>query len=215
MKKNNTLYLQELTNRYPKLEEVKESINDAYELIEKCFRNGGKVLLAGNGGSAADSEHFAAELMKGFILKRPIKSDLSQKLVEVDSELGEVLGNKLQGALPAIPLVSQVALNTAFSNDVGSDTVFAQQLMGYGQEGDIFVGISTSGGSLNVIYAAVLAKAMGLKVVSLTGKEGGRLSEFADISIKVPETETYKVQEFHLPIYHCLSMMLERELFDE
>ena len=207
--------LDDLIRRYPILTNEKDSIEKAFILLRDCYSHKGKVFIAGNGGSAADSEHICGELMKSFRLKRNIPDDLKTKLIELDSEMGGELANNLEGALPAITLVSQAAFTTAYINDVGSDSIFAQKLYGLGNEGDVFVGISTSGNSKNVIQAALLAKAIGIKVVSLTGKDGGELIKYSDICVRIPEEETYLVQELHLPIYHCLCMMLEEAFFGE
>ena len=170
-------------------------------------------MIAGNGGSAADAEHIVGELMKSFILERHLDSRFSKKLCTVDSKLGSVLANNLQGALPAIALDGHSALTTAYMNDCEPLLCFAQQVNGYGMAGDVFLGISTSGNSKNILYAAVTAKAKGMKVVGLTGANESKLSMMADVCIKVPQTETYKIQELHLPLYHCLCLMLEEYFF--
>lgn len=207
------VYVEELIYRYPQLELAREDIIACYQILEACFSGGGKLLIAGNGGSAADAEHIVGELMKGFCLKREISEELTSSLQTIDMERGLVLSEKLQGALPAIALHNHSALNTAFLNDVDGLLIYAQQIMGYGNEGDVFLGISTSGNSSNVIYAAITAKAKGLKVIGLTGNTGGKLAGLADFCMRVNETETYKVQELHLPIYHCLCLMLEKKFF--
>lgn len=202
-----------LVSRYPILEAVKQEIIDGYHIFENCYINGGKLLIAGNGGSAADSEHIAGELMKRFKLPRPINDDLARKLKFVDGKRGEMLAKNLETPLMAIPLVAHEALSTAYINDVDGLTVFAQQLLGFGKEGDVFLGISTSGNSENIMRATVVARALGMKVVGLTGAKGGQLANVADVVVKVPETETYMVQELHLPIYHCWCLMLEDKFF--
>ncbi len=202
-----------LVERYPKLAVCKEDIKKAYELLETAYRNGRKLLVCGNGGSASDSEHIVGELMKEFKLKRKVYSDQATALKEIDSELGQVLADNLQGALPAICLTGHSSLTTAFMNDANADLVFAQQVNGYGKAGDVFWGISTSGNSRNVLFAAVNAKAKGLKVIGLTGAKENKLMKYADVCIRVPETETYKIQELHLPVYHCLCLMLEEQFF--
>ena len=204
-----------LIERYPKLAVCKEDIKKAYELLEVAYRNGRKLLVCGNGGSASDSEHIVGELMKEFKLKRKVYSDQATALKAIDPELGQVLADNLQGALPAICLTGHSSLTTAFMNDANADLVFAQQVNGYGKPGDVFLGISTSGNSKNVLYAAVNAKAKGLKVVGLTGAKESKLMKYADVCIRVPETETYKIQEYHLPVYHCLCLMLEEKFFGE
>lgn len=204
-----------LIERYPVLEVCKEDIVSGYELLEDCYSKGGKLLIAGNGGSAADAEHIAGELMKRFKTPRPIPNELKEKLVKVDPVRGENLSKNLERPLMAIPLVAHEALTTAYINDVDGLGVFAQQLYGYGKEGDVYLGISTSGNSKNVMNATVVARALGLKVLGLTGKLGGELNEVSNICVKVPETETYMIQELHLPIYHCWCLMLEDYFFGE
>ena len=198
---------------YSKLEVCRQSIIEAYELLVESYRNDGKLLVAGNGGSASDAEHIVGELMKSFVLPRKMRLEYAENLVSIEPLIGAVLADKLQGALPAIALVNHTALSTAFLNDVDPFLGFAQQIYGYGQENDVFLGITTSGKSKNIIYAAVTAKAKGMKVIALTGKDGGNIKDIADISIIIPEDETYKIQELHLPVYHCLCLMLEREFF--
>ena len=202
-----------LVERYPQLLVCREDIKKAYQLLETAYSNGRKLLVCGNGGSASDSEHIVGELMKEFKLKRKVYGDQAAALKAVDPELGQVLADNLQGALPAICLTGHSSLTTAFMNDANADLIFAQQVNGYGKPGDIFLGISTSDNSKNVLYAAVNAKAKGLKVIGLTGAKENRLMKFADVCIRVPETETYKIQEYHLPVYHCLCMMLENKFF--
>lgn len=206
-------YIEELVERYPVLASSQEDIVKGYQVLEKCYASGGKLLIAGNGGSASDANHIVGELMKGFCLPRKLPQELASKLQSVDQERGTVLADKLQGALPAIALDNHNALNTAFINDVDGLLTYAQQVLGYGNAGDVFLGISTSGNAGNVMYAAVTAKAKELKVIGLTGKTGGKLAGVADVCIRVDEVETYKVQELHLPIYHCLCLMLEERFF--
>ena len=207
-------FIDELVERYPDLLVCRDSIEQTFMCITKSYENGGKLLVAGNGGSAAESEHIVGELMKGFVLPRKLDSDYCNKLVETDAELGKELADKLQGALPAIALVDHVALSTAYLNDVDPLLGFAQQVNGYGIKGDVFLGITTSGNSKNILYANTVAKAKGLITIALTGKDGGKIKEMADITIIVPEKETFKIQERHLPIYHCLCLMLEEYFFD-
>ena len=182
-------------------------------MLEASYAAGRKLLVCGNGGSASDSEHIVGELMKEFKLKRKVYSDHAAALMEIDPELGKVLAENLQGALPAISLTGHSSLQTAFMNDAVPELVFAQQVNGYGKPGDVFLGISTSGNSKNVLYAAVNAKAKGMKVIGLTGAKENKLEKLADVCIHVPETETYKIQELHLPVYHTLCMMLENLFF--
>ena len=202
-----------LISRYPQLAACKSDIKAAYDIMQECFTNGGKLLVAGNGGSAADAEHIVGELMKAFVLPRKLDSDLCQKLIAADGQIGVVLAQHLQGALPAIALGSHTALSTAYANDCEPLLCFAQQVNGYGVPGDVFWGISTSGNSQNILYAATVAKAKGLKIVGLTGQKESPLSRMADVCIQVPQTETYMVQELHLPIYHTLCLMLEERFF--
>lgn len=204
-----------LIKRYPSLENIKEYIVDTYRIIERCYENDGKLLIAGNGGSAADSEHIAGELMKGFKIQRQIPNHFANKLRDVDSIIGDWLARILERGLMAIPLVGRDALNTAYINDVDGLGIFAQQLYCLGRKGDVFLAISTSGNSKNIIAAAIAAKAIGMNVIGLTGMDGGKLSELANVSIRVPEKETYMVQELHLPIYHCICLMLEEHFFGE
>lgn len=206
-------HLDLLIDRYPQLLNCKEDIEKAYLILEECYENDHKLLIAGNGGSAADSEHIAGELMKRFKIQRPIPSDFAKKLKEIDQTRGEDLANNLERGLMAIPLVAHEALTTAYINDVDGLGVFAQQLYGFARLGDVFLGISTSGNSKNVMSATVVAKALGIKVIGLTGKDGGELVKMADVTIRVPETETYMIQELHLPVYHCLCLMLEDRFF--
>lgn len=202
-----------LIERYPVLEVCKEDIISGYKLLEECYTKGGKLLIAGNGGSAADAEHIAGELMKRFKRPRPIPNELKEKLIEIDPIRGKNLSKNLERPLMAIPLVAHEALTTAYINDVDGLGVFAQQLYGYGKEGDVFLGISTSGNSKNVMNATVVARALGLQVLGLTGKSGGELKDVSNICVKVPEIETYMIQELHLPIYHCWCLMLEDYFF--
>lgn len=202
-----------LVERYPSLESARNDIVAAYLLLEESYENGGKLLVAGNGGSAADAEHIVGELMKGFKLPRKPEADFAEKLVEENQELGSVLAENLQGALPAIALDGHPALSTAYMNDCEPLLCFAQQVNGYGKSGDVFLGISTSGNSKNVLYAATTAHAKGMKVIGLTGAKDSKLKEMSDVCIKAPQTETYMIQELHLPIYHCLCLMLEDKFF--
>ena len=204
-----------LVERYPSLESAKNDIVAAYLLLEESYTNGGKLLVAGNGGSAADAEHIVGELMKGFKLPRKPEADFAEKLVEENQELGSVLAENLQGALPAIALDGHPALSTAYMNDCEPLLCFAQQVNGYGKSGDVFLGISTSGNSKNVLFAATTAHAKGMKVIGLTGAKDSKLKDMSDVCIKAPQTETYMIQELHLPIYHCLCLMLEDKFFAE
>ncbi len=206
-------FVKELVERYSCLSACEKDIMAAYTLMAESYSNGGKLLVTGNGGSASDSEHIVGELMKAFVLPRKLDKDYSDRLKEIDAELGQELADKLQGALPAIALDGHIALSTAYLNDVDPLLGFAQQVNGYGVEGDVFLGITTSGNSKNILYANTVAKAKGLKTIALTGRDGGRIKSMVDVAIVVPEMETYKIQELHLPIYHCLCLMLEERFF--
>jgi len=196
----------ELYVRYPQLKRCETEIAKAFELLMDCYRNGGKVLVCGNGGSAADAEHICGELLKKFKRHRAIDSAVAAK---IPAELAA----KLEGSLPAVSLVSMSGILTAFANDVAWETAFAQQVYGLGRAGDVLIALSTSGNSANCVNAAVVAQAMGVRVISLTGADGGKLGDLADAAIKVPETETYKIQELHLPVYHALCAAVEENLF--
>lgn len=202
-----------LIKRYPCLKICKQDIITTYNILEEAYASGRKLLVAGNGGSASDSEHIVGELMKEFKLKRKIYAAQAERLKNIDEEMGAVLATHLQGSLPAISLVGEPSLTTAFMNDAVPVLIFAQQVNGLGTSGDVFLGISTSGNSKNVLYAAVTAKSKGLKVIGLTGEKENQLMKFSDVCIRVPETETYKIQELHLPVYHCLCLMLEERFF--
>ena len=204
-----------LISRYPALEGIREDIIHAYLVMEEYYEHDGKLLIAGNGGSAADSEHIAGELMKRFKTPRPVTAEFAKKLKEVDPVRGENLAKNLERGLMAIPLVAHEALSTAYINDVDGIGVFAQQLFGFGRPGDVFLGISTSGNSKNVMSATVVARALGITVIGLTGAKGGELAKIADVCVKAPSTETYMIQELHLPIYHCWCLMLEDKFFGE
>ena len=195
--------MEELLSRYSKLAECRDSIKKALDLMIDTYKNGGKVLVCGNGGSAADCEHIVGELMKGFLKKREV----------TDNRISEDLRKNLQGALPAISLPSQSAILSAFINDVEPDMMYAQLVYGYAKENDLVIGISTSGNSKNIVNAIEVARCMGVKTLSLTGRNESKLSDISDVAICVPETETYKVQELHLPVYHYLCAEVEKEMF--
>ncbi len=213
MKDSVRKYLDELTERYPQLAACRTDIEEAYEILKSCYDNGGKLLIAGNGGSCADSGHIVGELMKGFVKPRRISEELKERLIAIAPEEGKMLADTLQCSLPAIDITGHNALNTAYSNDIKGGSAFAQQVFGYGRKGDVFLGISTSGNSANIISAVVAAKALGVNTIALTGRDGGRLKTMADCTIVVPEQETFKIQELHLPIYHALCLMLEETYF--
>lgn len=207
-------YLELLIKRYPALSPVRDSILAAYETMKECYENGGTLLVAGNGGSCADSEHIVGELMKGFVKRRPVSNEFAAALQEADEKRGKELASCLQGGLPAIALTGHAGLATAFLNDVNGEMIYAQQLYGYGKKGDVFMGISTSGNAENVMYAVAVAKASGIKTIGLTGKNGGKMAGACDCSIVVPSDETFKIQELHLPIYHTLCLMLEEHFYE-
>lgn len=212
MKPSTNMILTQLIERYPCLADIKDEIAAAYELLITCFEAGHRLYLCGNGGSAADSEHMAGELLKCFKIPRPMPDDFKAKL-SAYGEDGEMLANNLEGGLPVVSLTGHVAFSTAFQNDNTPALVFAQQVNAYGQEGDVLVAFSTSGNSKNCIYAAICAKARGMKVITLTGGTGGKLAPMSDVAVIVPAKETYQVQELHLPVYHCLCAMLEEQVF--
>ena len=193
-----------LLKRYPELEVCKTEIENALKLMVDTYKNGGKVLVCGNGGSAADSEHIVCELMKGFMLERKVE----------DERIPQYLRSKLQGAFPAISLPSQSAILSAFINDVEPDMMYAQLVYGYGNKDDLLICLSTSGNSRNCVNAAEVGKHIGVKVLSLTGAKESKLSEISDCTLKVPETENFKVQEYHMPVYHYLCAKVEKEFFD-
>ena len=206
--------LEGLFARYPALGICRAEIFAAAETICACYHGGGKLLLCGNGGSAADAEHIAGELMKGFLKKRPLPLEMETLLQKEFPGDADYFCKNLQGALPAVSLVNAVALGTAFANDQAPDLVFAQQVLGFGNKNDVLVAISTSGNSKNVLHAVKIARAKGLSTVALTGRSGGKLKSLADITIAVPEDETYRIQELHLPVYHALCIAAEEEFFE-
>jgi D-sedoheptulose 7-phosphate isomerase len=205
--------LDELLNRYTKLNFLEKNILEASESIIKTFNNGGKVLVCGNGGSCSDADHIVGELMKSFEGMRPLNSDLQQKLSELSPERGKMLAEKLQQGLPAISLTVHQSLITAIANDIHGDVIYAQQVVGWGNPGDILIGLSTSGNSKNVIDAMIVAKAKGMITIGMTGETGGKMKDWCNILINVPETRTAYVQELHLPVYHAICMIIEKEIF--
>jgi D-sedoheptulose 7-phosphate isomerase len=202
----------ELLERYPALKPRGDAFCRAAALLVEAYRRGNKLLVCGNGGSAADADHIVGELMKSFVIKRPLPEELRDKLLRTDPELGRRMADALQVGYPAIALAQHSALVSAYANDADPVLVYAQQVLGYGKEGDVFLGISTSGNSKNVLAAAIAARALGLGVIGLTGAGGGKLRSWCDVCIDVPETETYKVQELHLPVYHGLCLAVEKTL---
>ena len=210
---NNTI-LQQMLNRYSNLAPLKNSVKDATEVIINTYKNGGKVLVCGNGGSCSDADHIVGELMKSFEGHRPVKKEVKEKLEAVDPERGKMLAEKLQQGLPAVSLTAHNALITAIANDIHGDMIFAQQVTGLGCKGDVLIGLSTSGNSQNVVDAFIVAKAKGLKTIGMTGETGGKMKDLCDVLINVPEKRTAFVQELHLPVYHAICMMVENEMFN-
>lgn len=202
-----------LFQQYPALTVCQAAIEQAFLTLQICYQSQGKLLICGNGGSAADAEHIVGELMKSFMLKRPIRGEQQAKLKALFPTDGDYLAAHLQGALPAIALTGQLALSTAFLNDVAADMVFAQQVYGYAQPADVLLAISTSGNSKNVLNALKVAQALDLKTIGLTGQNGGQMNHLCDVVIRVPANEVYVIQEYHLPVYHTLCRMLEAEFF--
>ena len=205
--------LSTLQHRYPDLAPAIPSVRAAYDLLAATYHGGGKLLICGNGGSAADSDHIVGELMKGFELKRPIGDALRQRLLAENPDVGSYLADQLQGALPAIALTNHLALISAVSNDTAGDMMFAQQVVGYGRPGDAIIGISTSGNSGNVLHALRVARALDMRTIGLTGRTGGAMRDVCDVTICVPYDRTLEIQERHLPIYHALCVLLELEFF--
>ena len=215
MKNSTAKKIDELLERYPALEVCREILNAATEKICASFKSGGKLMTCGNGGSAADAQHIVGELMKGFVLPREIDSDFIRRAEKFFPDDVNYFRENLQGALPAISLVGETALNTAFANDKAPDLAFAQQVFGLGKRGDVLLAISTSGNSDNVVYAVEVAKILGVTTISLTGRRGGKLKHISDVTICAPSDETFKIQELHLPIYHALCIAAENEFFGE
>ena len=209
----NKIFIDELISRYPKLANISDSINEAAERLIRCYQNGNKVLICGNGGSSSDSDHIAGELLKGFEQKRPLEESLKKQLESISGERGSFLAEKLQTGLPAISLSSHTGLMTAVANDTDASLIYAQQVIGYGNPGDVLWGISTSGNAQSVLDAAITARAKGMTVIGMTGETGGKLKPFCDILINVPEKRTSFVQELHLPVYHTLCLIIENHFF--
>lgn len=213
MKKTTTLIINTLNDRYPVFDQL--PLAEAIEKIIACYHHKNKLLVCGNGGSAADSLHIVGELMKSFLLPRKLSPKKQKQIEEMFPEQAAYLIANLQGTLAAISLVSETSLLTAYANDQAPDLSFAQQVLGYGLTGDILLAISTSGNSKNVIHAAQMAKIQGMTIISLTGHSGGKLKEFSDFLLNVPSDETYIIQEYHLPIFHAICAAVENEFFNE
>lgn len=209
----NYIQLTELVERYPQLIPVKENIGRAADCLINCYRSGGKVLVCGNGGSSSDSDHIVGELMKGFEQKRDLVENVKKELFNKGGERGKYLAEKLQQGLPAISLSAHSGLISAIANDTDADLIFAQQVIGYGNEGDVLLALSTSGNSQNIMDAIITAKAKGLTVIGMTGETGGKMASQCDILINVPGKSTAHVQELHLPVYHVLCQILETTFF--
>ena len=205
--------LEELLSRYPALEVCKNDIKASFSALFDTYRAGGTILLCGNGGSAADCEHIAGELLKGFLSRRKMTDKTAAKFRASLGDVAEEFIEKLQGGIPAISLPSQAGVLTAYANDVDAEFVYAQLVYAYAKPGDALIAISTSGNSKNCVRAAEAAKALGIKTVALTGAKESKLSAICDVTVRVPETETFKVQEYHLPVYHCLCAEMEEEIF--
>ena len=205
--------MKELMQRYPQLDGCKEDIEKAMGLLRNMYYAGGKLLACGNGGSCADCEHIVGELMKSFLIHRPLTETVKGNLDKLFPEDADKFYACMQRGIPAISLPSQVAVLSAYVNDVDPEFMYAQLVQGYGREEDVVLCISTSGNSKNVVRAAQMAKALGLKTLALTGSKDSKLSELCDVTVKVPEIETFKIQELHLPVYHYLCAQLEEELF--
>ena len=205
----------ELLSRHPELEYCVNEFDAAYQTLLECYKNGNKVLVAGNGGSAADSEHIVGELMKSFLFIRKLDDAFTSELKKLYGSDGEKLLAQLEGGLPAIPLTSMPVLSTAYANDTSAVACFAQMTQTLGREGDVFIGITTSGNSENILLAFMAAKARHMKTICLTGRSGGRCRAVSDVCVCVPEEETFRIQELHLPIYHTLCAMAEADLFEE
>lgn len=212
MKNSTYSILTDLIDRYEQLSCNLLEIEKAFEILQQTYQAGGTIFVCGNGGSASDSEHIVGELMKQFKKTRPIKKEIADNLSSFGDE-GKQVAQSLEGAIPAISLTSHIALTTAFSNDNSASMTFAQQLYGLCKENDCLISLSTSGNSKNCVFASLVAKAKGIKTLAFTGKNDSKLSKICDLTIKVSETETYKIQELHLPLYHTLCAMLEEENF--
>jgi D-sedoheptulose 7-phosphate isomerase len=208
-----TAIIDQLCERYPSLTTVKPAIIEACNQIIYCYEQGGKVLVCGNGGSCSDADHIVGELMKSFELKRPIRQDVKEKLEAISPERGSYLAQHLQQGVPAISLTAQTALITAIANDIDADVIFAQQVIGYGRENDLLIGISSSGNSQNVLDACIVAKALNMRVIGLTGETGGKMKSWCHTLINVPGKRTFLVQELHLPVYHALCLVVEHHFF--
>lgn len=209
----NKKFLDELIRRYPQLAKINGKLNETAERLIRCYQNGNKLLICGNGGSSSDSDHIAGELLKGFEKKRPLDDSMRNSLISASGKRGQYLAEKLQAGLPAISLSAHAGLITAVANDTDATLIYAQQVMAFGNPGDVLLGLSTSGNAQNVLDAAVTARAKGMTVIGMTGETGGKLKALCDILINVPESRTAFVQELHLPVYHALCLIIENHFF--
>ena len=214
MKEITQNFMNDFFARHPDLLPLQTEILQACDIVKTAFQNGNKLLLCGNGGSCADCDHIAGEFLKGFLLKRPVNAELKNKMAEKYGEMGAEIAGKLQQGLPTISLVTHSAAISAFENDVDPDFIYAQQVLAYGKPGDVLIGISTSGGAKNVAAAVMTANSLGLHTIGLTGKDGGKLAQYAELSLIMPQSETYRIQEDHLAVYHLLCAVVEYEIFE-
>lgn len=214
MKDRTIQIMESFYNKHPEFTLIKENIMEACQLITDAYRIGGKLLVCGNGGSCADSDHIVSELMKGFLLYRPLDIELKNRFKQYFGENGWKVSEKLQYSLPAISLNAHISFSTAFTNDVDAELAYAQQVMGYGKKEDVIIGISTSGNAKNVYFAFMTARVKGMKCIALSGRDGGKLASIADCSLIVPHNETYLIQEHHLVIYHFICSFIESEMFE-
>lgn len=208
-------FIEELVERHPNLASLAPALEESSRMICEAFSGNGRLYVCGNGGSAADSDHIVGELMKGFVLKREVKASFREEMIRRYGSEGETMSNRMQEGLPAVSLTGHPALATAFSNDVSPEMVFAQQLYALGRPGDVLLGISTSGNSLNVVNCFKVARAIGLRTIALTGRGGGKSAAFADCLLNVPAEITFLVQELHLPVYHTLCLVIEDYFYGE
>ena len=214
MKEITQKFIHEFFERHPDLVPLQDQIYQVCNILITAFQNGNKLLLCGNGGSSADCDHIAGEFLKGFLLKRPVREELKSLMAEKYGERGAEIAGKLQQGLPTISLVTHSAAISAFENDVDPELIYAQQVLAYGKPGDVLIGISTSGGANNVAVAVMTANSLGLHTIGLTGKDGGKLAQLADLALIMPECETYRIQEDHLAVYHLLCAVVEYEISD-
>lgn len=214
MKEITQCFVNAFFERHPDLLPLKDQILEACHTLITVFQNGNKLLLCGNGGSCADCDHIAGEFLKGFLLKRPVYTEIQNVMADKYGEMGAEIAEKLQMGLPTISLVTHSAAISAFENDVDPELIYAQQVLAYGKPGDVLIGISTSGGAKNVAAAVMTANSIGVKTIGLTGKDGGKLAQLADLALIMPECETYRIQEDHLAVYHLLCAVVEYEIFE-